>query len=283
MMRLVSLPGFLCFLLLACALQLRPATANPPANRGPLWIGVKTTPASSVLRSQLGLPRGRGIVVRSIAPNSPAAKAGLQVNDLLLVADQQILSRPRDLLRILDRAPQDRLAIDFLRGGQKKSVVIEPLIRREAAKPTSRNPETAERPFLRNLINQVAPVIQAGISNQEHSAEDNARIIEGLLSNLPDNFQITLRRTDGKPPRFIVEQEGQRWELDGTQITRWGQALLPLAQGLLGDDSPAVAPPELDVNESEITIPQADIPLPAIELPSDLPPLRAAEESEKED
>ena len=81
----------------------------------------------------------------------------------------------------------------------------------------------------------------------------------------------------------MIANEGQRWELDGRNFSRWGQSLLPLAEGLLGGDAPAVAPPNLDLEEAEVTIPQAEIPLPAVELPSELPPLQDEPQNLKED
>jgi hypothetical protein len=42
------------------------------------YLGVSTTPAPQVLRQQLSLPRGVGLVVDSVAPKSPAEQAGPQ-------------------------------------------------------------------------------------------------------------------------------------------------------------------------------------------------------------
>jgi len=61
--------------------------------------------------------------------------------------------------------------------------------------------------------------------------------------------------------------------MDGSNFSEWGQALLPLAEGLLGSDASVVAPPEIESNGSDNAFPQTEIPLPNIELPSELPPL----------
>src|SRR4051812_46436422 len=46
------------------------------------WLGVSTEEASEVVGAQLGLQPGDGLVVRFVEPDSPAAKAGLQQNDV---------------------------------------------------------------------------------------------------------------------------------------------------------------------------------------------------------
>ena len=51
--------------------------------KGP-WIGVSVGPADGVLRSQLRLPEGTGVVVTQIVPDSPAQSAGVEVDDVLL-------------------------------------------------------------------------------------------------------------------------------------------------------------------------------------------------------
>ena len=61
--------------------------------------------------------------------------------------------------------------------------------------------------------------------------------------------------------------------MDGSNLNRWGKALLPLAEGLLGGTQSTPQPPELDLGDAGITIPKAEIPLPTVELPSELTPL----------
>src|SRR5436305_1790566 len=47
-------------------------------------MGVSVAVADDTLRSQLGLPEGRGLVVTSVAPDGPGDRAGIKVNDILL-------------------------------------------------------------------------------------------------------------------------------------------------------------------------------------------------------
>ena len=64
---------------------------TPDAN----GLGATLEQADRAVRAQLGLPDDRGLVVWSLAPDGPAARAGLQVNDILLTLDGKPLDRPR--------------------------------------------------------------------------------------------------------------------------------------------------------------------------------------------
>ena len=277
MNRFIALLSPLAFLLLFTALPAQ-SPDSIQSRQGPRWIGVTTGPASAALRAQLAIPRNQGIVVRGITPDSPAAKAGLRTNDLLLSVDETILSRPRDLSRLVGQTDRPQIAIEFLRRGRKEKVFVHPVPRRDVSPQTENNSAPKEQRFFRNLIGQIAP-IEAGapdaVAKTNPPQQQTGPRLGGarLLSNLPNNFRIALQRNAGGSPRFIVEREGQRWEMDGSNFSEWGQALLPLAEGLLGSDAPVVAPPEIESNGSNNAFPQTEVPLPNIELPSELPPL----------
>src|SRR5580765_1317494 len=58
------------------------------------WLGVGTEEASEVVAAQLGLQPGDGLVIKFVEPDSPAAKAGLQENDVLSQLGDQLLVHP---------------------------------------------------------------------------------------------------------------------------------------------------------------------------------------------
>jgi membrane-associated protease RseP (regulator of RpoE activity) len=85
------------------------------------WLGLGTEEASDALTSQLGLQPGEGLLVTFVAPDSPAAKAGLQKNDLLVEMDGQKLLLPMQLRKLVQmRKPGDKVAIAYYRGGKKQ-------------------------------------------------------------------------------------------------------------------------------------------------------------------
>src|SRR4051812_14577750 len=61
------------------------------------WLGVNTSPPPHVLRQQLQLPRGVGLVVDMVAPDSPAQAAGVKQYDVLHKLNDQILINQQQL------------------------------------------------------------------------------------------------------------------------------------------------------------------------------------------
>jgi len=64
------------------AARLRTTTGQPR-------LGGEVSTPSAALADQLDLPKGQGLVVRGVKPNSPADKAGLKENDILLELNGQ--------------------------------------------------------------------------------------------------------------------------------------------------------------------------------------------------
>jgi thiol-disulfide isomerase/thioredoxin len=83
---------------------------------GPGWLGVEL---------QARLPDEPGVLVRSVVPGSPAARAGLLDRDVIVSVDGTSVSRPPEVITaVAGRRPGDRVAIAFLRGGSDRLVAV---------------------------------------------------------------------------------------------------------------------------------------------------------------
>lgn len=90
-------------------------------------LGVALVPAEAArkLRAAVGLPARDGLLVRSVADESPAANAGLQRGDLLVAAGEVPLMEVDDLVRVLDALGADpTVALGVVRGAEKLTVVV---------------------------------------------------------------------------------------------------------------------------------------------------------------
>jgi len=97
------------------------AHAESGASKKVAWLGLSTEEASDALASQLGLQPGEGLLVTYVATNSPAAKASLQKNDLLVEMDGQKLVLPAQLRKLVQmRKEGDEVALTYYRGGKKQ-------------------------------------------------------------------------------------------------------------------------------------------------------------------
>jgi hypothetical protein len=76
---------------------------------------------SSHLRGTL--PKGQGVLVGDVGPNSPAAKAGLRTHDVLVSYDDQKLYAPEQLVKlVLDGTPGHEVTIGYVREGKSGTV-----------------------------------------------------------------------------------------------------------------------------------------------------------------
>jgi serine protease Do len=90
-----------------------PAPPAPPSERGDrapkvpvTFLGVETSDVPTVVADQLGLPKGFGLVVDYVVPDGPAAAAGVQQNDILKMLNDQILTEPDQLSKLIRSFPE---------------------------------------------------------------------------------------------------------------------------------------------------------------------------------
>jgi hypothetical protein len=81
--------------------------------------GLRLSRASTVLRQQLALERGAGLVVDAVAEDSPAARSGFLPNDVLVRIDDQLLVLPEQFDALLESVPPGTVSECLvLRGGR---------------------------------------------------------------------------------------------------------------------------------------------------------------------
>ena len=89
------------------------------------WLGVSTAEASEALVAQLDLQPGVGLVVTYVVKESPAAKAGLQKNDVLASFEDQSLVHPAQLRKLVQsRKAGDTVRLGFYRAGKLQTITV---------------------------------------------------------------------------------------------------------------------------------------------------------------
>jgi hypothetical protein len=89
------------------------------------FLGVDTSEVPSVLCDQLGLPKGFGLVVDYVAPDGPAAAAGVQQNDVLKMLNDQILTDPGQLSKLIRSYSEGtNVTLTVLRKGQEQKITV---------------------------------------------------------------------------------------------------------------------------------------------------------------
>jgi serine protease Do len=120
--------------------QTPPPPPPPPGPHGPpgmpgghdkapkvpmTFLGVETSQVPNVVSDQLGLTKGFGLVVDYVVPNSPAASAGVQQNDILKMLNDQILMEPTQLRKLLQTFSEGtEVTLTILRKGQEQKITV---------------------------------------------------------------------------------------------------------------------------------------------------------------
>jgi hypothetical protein len=91
---------------------------------GAAGLGVGVEKPSGAVADQLNLPRGKGLIITSVKPNSPAAKAGLKVNDVLLqLAGVAVPGEPKEFDRMVDKIKGgEAVSATVLRKGKEQTI-----------------------------------------------------------------------------------------------------------------------------------------------------------------
>lgn len=118
---------FLAFALTAAAVGLASGggdagqSATPPVTSTQAYCGIGVAPLSPVLTAQLPevTGQGRGVVVATVMQDSPAAKAGLKVHDIVIQYDKQDVYSPEQLVKLVHNdKPGREVVVTYVRAGK---------------------------------------------------------------------------------------------------------------------------------------------------------------------
>jgi hypothetical protein len=97
---------------------------------GPQWrIGVMVEPLDPFVRMHLGLPEDAGVRVSHVQEGEPAAQAGIEVNDIIVVAGDRKIGNLDALRDVVERSGKEGrpVALQIIHKGERKPVKVAPL------------------------------------------------------------------------------------------------------------------------------------------------------------
>jgi serine protease Do len=90
------------------------------------WLGIRMEEISSAKAKELKLPAERGVLITYVAEDSPAAKAGLKLNDVITDFDGQRVEGTLALQRLVRETPAGRaVSLAVWRDGRAQSLTVE--------------------------------------------------------------------------------------------------------------------------------------------------------------
>jgi S1-C subfamily serine protease len=122
------------------------------------WLGARLQAVTPEIAETLGLKTPTGALVANVSTNSPAARAGLKLSDLIVAIDGQIIDDPNAFdYRFATRPLGGSAQIDVQRGGKTVKLNV-PL---ETAPDTGRDEIvlTARSPFQGARVANISPAL----------------------------------------------------------------------------------------------------------------------------
>ena len=106
------------------------------------WLGVQIQKLTEPLAESMKLPRPQGALVTRVTPDSPAARAGLEVGDVILSFNDHEVADMKDLPRLVaDTAPGQNTQLTVWRQGKKRNLEVSiagsPDVRANAPEPAT--------------------------------------------------------------------------------------------------------------------------------------------------
>lgn len=209
------------------------------------WIGVAVHPADAELRAKWKIEGDAGLVVDQVIPDSPAAKAGLQVEDVIVTVGDAPAEGLEPLAKAVAKGKE--LALHIVRGGKRSTIMVQPAKRPENERiiviPEGKEDEKAERGErgdkgeeneaqerqehqMRERLEQLLKTLRAGATEAANPAGSatpagalpgapammQPRVLMARTlpqAGLPDDMQVIIAKR-GKQPATITVKQGQK-------------------------------------------------------------------------
>ncbi|MCC7475563.1 MAG: PDZ domain-containing protein [Pirellulales bacterium] len=221
------------------------------------WIGMlgSSIPAEHPLRAHLDLPEDQGLLVANVVPDSPAAKAGLKVHDILLRANDTDLHEMQDLVElVVAQGPkQGTIVLDILRHNKPETVNLAPEERPANAPMPQGGPWPGRfgedfGPLPNEMMEQFGG--RMPMPFQFRNFGDGTIVGRGMgMAQMPNGVSVNIQKQDGKPTRITVQRGKESWEIvgdDPDSLKQLPDELRPFVEQLLHGGNPHAFVPKFD-------------------------------------
>jgi len=251
---LVPVAAFSCIGLARGAEEEKAAPATPPArvevrveaSAGSYWLGVLCAPVDALLKTHLELDAG--VVVEQVVPDSPAAKAGIRENDILLRFGDVKLTDVECLVKAVTENQDREVKLGLLREGKETTLSVKPAERPAEGIAIPVVPRAGDWGQITNWMLKrlergegggdplsmffVHPGVVVPKEPRDHRLE--LFVTPPGTLKLPQNTSVTITRQGDQPAKIVVQQGDQKWEINENEIDKLPESLRPAVKAMLG-------------------------------------------------
>lgn len=194
------------------------------------YLGVVVNGIDRSLGDHLELPRGVGLIVDSILPDSAALKAGLQKNDVLHKLNDQLLVNPEQLATLVRiHKPGETVAMSVIRKGKSETISV--VLGEREVRERSRNSMVFSIPeFPRTDTPPLPPGVRDELRWLEQREPRIIRIRPGgdrsTVRTTDDRFVVLIERVNGEITAKVQDRAGKTL-FEGPLNTDEDKAKLP--------------------------------------------------------
>jgi len=221
--------------------------AGEPVKIGQYWVGLECRRVGEALGMQLGLAEGEGLLVINVLPDSPAAKATVQRNDVLIAAAGKPLKGLQDLIDAVETAKEKELPIELFRSGKKQQLSITPVKRPEEdryARDLTAPRAGADWDRVRRWFERARPGGRWKPQKDEEGElpwrfqffGPGAILPPGAAVNppLPANLSVSITKNGAEPAKIVVKRDNESWELTENDLDELPDDVRPHVERMLG-------------------------------------------------
>ena len=243
----------------------------------PYWIGVQLEPPTDILKQHLNLEGG--MVAVHVFEGSPAEKAGLKVNDIILKAGESYVKEPGDLLKCVGEAKGNEITLVILRRGKETPLKVTPAKRPQEANPQgAKETETEEKEAVKKLsaaldLYKKHSAAAAG----EARAVDVLRVRPGVLAGaaamhleLPKDVSVTITKEGSGPAKIIVKKDGKEYQTTDDKLNQLPDDVRGYVQVIRGGGAGPLVYQARTANPvtTKIDAIKRGVPAPALPIPA---------------
>lgn len=182
------------------------------------YIGVVCDSVGDALRSHLKIEANQGLIVTEVVPDAPAAKAGLQVHDVILAVNENKVGTVMDLMKGIDSAKGAELKLSVIRQGGPVIAAVTPVKR----------PEGNQANMKFQILNEQGQPFRAFLNRIDHREGEKGKFLalprklrvfhKGAVVNLAEqeqlnNLSVSINKNGAEPAKISIKQGDRAWEV----------------------------------------------------------------------